>query len=323
MIGGNVGNSVSVIQNNTGTASQSFSFAAKVDLKAGTNPQSVAIGDLNGDGKPDIITANKGGNGVSVISNNHTQGNIATASFNDKKDFATGNAPVFVTLNDFTGDGKVDILVASSTSNSISVLGNISAAGSISFFGKIDIATGSGLQSLVAGDMDGDGKPDIAFTNFAINKVSLIRNAAIAFPPPVITSFSPKTGPASTLVTINGTNFNTDAAKNLVVFGAVSAKPVSATATKITVRVPLGATQQGLTVLNLATGLAGKAAAPYVITYSGKSIMSEFDFKRLPIPPRTGNYSETKVADINGDGKSDIVALSTYNSRVYMQRNIS
>ena len=36
------------------------SFQAKRDYATGVNPESVAIGDLNGDGKADLVTANEG-----------------------------------------------------------------------------------------------------------------------------------------------------------------------------------------------------------------------------------------------------------------------
>ena len=45
------------------------SFQAKVDYATGPGPNSVAIGDLNGDGKPDLATANLAGHSVSVLLN--------------------------------------------------------------------------------------------------------------------------------------------------------------------------------------------------------------------------------------------------------------
>ena|SRR5437763_7161617 len=43
------------------------SFAAVVNYAVGTNPQSVALGDFNGDGRPDLATANLNSNDVSVL----------------------------------------------------------------------------------------------------------------------------------------------------------------------------------------------------------------------------------------------------------------
>ena len=63
------------------------SFQAKRDYRDRTQPSSVAIGDLNGDGKPDLATANLGANSVSVLLNN------GDGSFAAKHDYATGRGP--------------------------------------------------------------------------------------------------------------------------------------------------------------------------------------------------------------------------------------
>jgi hypothetical protein len=61
-----------------------------------------------------------------------------------------------------------------------------------------------------------------------------------------ITSFTPATGAIGSSVTITGTNFNTTAAQNIVFFGATKAVVTAASATSLTVTVPLGATYQYL-----------------------------------------------------------------------------
>ncbi|HEY4800550.1 MAG TPA: FG-GAP-like repeat-containing protein, partial [Bacteroidia bacterium] len=68
-------NSVSVFLNTS--TSGTVSFAAKVDLVTGINPKGVAFGDLNGDGKPDLVTANYSSNTVSVFKNTSTVGTIS------------------------------------------------------------------------------------------------------------------------------------------------------------------------------------------------------------------------------------------------------
>ena len=65
---------------------------------------------------------------------------------------------------------------------------------------------------------------------------------------PTISSFSPASGPVGTSVTITGTNFNTTPSNNIVFFGAVKANVTAASATSLTVTVPLGVTYQPITV---------------------------------------------------------------------------
>src|SRR5712691_4263142 len=48
-------------------AQGNVSFIARRDFATGANPVSVAVGDFNGDGHPDLATANSGGNTVSIL----------------------------------------------------------------------------------------------------------------------------------------------------------------------------------------------------------------------------------------------------------------
>ena len=83
------------IQQHLGAISSS-SFAAKVDFATASNPYSIALGDIDGDGKLDVIAANNGANSISVFRNTATSGSITTGSLASKVDFTTGSAPYFV-----------------------------------------------------------------------------------------------------------------------------------------------------------------------------------------------------------------------------------
>ena len=60
---------VFVLLNTTAPGAARSNFAAKVDFATGTSPRSVTVGDLNGDGKPDLAVANFNSNTVSVLLN--------------------------------------------------------------------------------------------------------------------------------------------------------------------------------------------------------------------------------------------------------------
>ena len=162
-------NTISVLRNTSTSGSISASsFAAKVDFATGTTPVSVAIGDVDGDGKPDLVVANYSSNTISVLRNTSTSGSISASSFAAKVDFATGTNPGSVAIGDVDGDGKPDLVVANG--NNLSVLRNTSTPGSISatsFAAKVDFdLVFVGPVFVAIGDVDGDGKPDLVAANF-------------------------------------------------------------------------------------------------------------------------------------------------------------
>lgn len=158
-------NTVSVLLNTTSAGATTISFASKVDFATGTDDRSVAIADINADGKPDLVIGNFGANSVSVLRNTTSAG-ASIPTFAAKTDFAVGTQPIWVATGDFNGDGKSDVAVANNASSSVSVLLNTTASGasSVSFSTKVDFATGSAPLSVAVGDVNADGKPDLATT---------------------------------------------------------------------------------------------------------------------------------------------------------------
>jgi elongation factor P hydroxylase len=145
------------------------SFQAKLDYAAGDQPFSIAIGDLNGDGKADLATANTGygWDSVSVLLNR------GDGSFQAKVDYATGGSPRSVAIDDLNGDGKPDLATANSYLDNVSVLLN---SGDGSFPAKRDYRSVVPI-SIAIGDLNGDGKPDLATANSYLDNVSVLLNS--------------------------------------------------------------------------------------------------------------------------------------------------
>jgi len=117
-------------------------------------PSSVAVGDFNGDGKPDLVTANDRDNNLSVLLG---QGK---GTFRLVARYPVGKNPNSVAVGDFNGDGKLDLVTANYLGNSVSILlGN----GDGTFQAAVNYAGGNG--PVAVGDFNGDGKLDLVTTN--------------------------------------------------------------------------------------------------------------------------------------------------------------
>ena len=171
---------MSVLLNATAPGATTLSFAAQQTFATGNHPVSVAVADVNGDGRPDLIVANEGDNTVSVLLNTTAPG-ATTPSFAAQQTFATGSNPVSVAAADVNGDGRPDLIVANEGDNTVSVLLNTTAPGASipSFAAQQTFATGSQPESVAVADVNGDGRPDLIVANQGYDSysVSVLLNA--------------------------------------------------------------------------------------------------------------------------------------------------
>jgi hypothetical protein len=133
------------------------------NLGANSSISALAVGDFNGDGKLDVVTANAGTRSVSVLLGN------GNGTFQSAVTYAVGSSPSSLAVADFNGDGKLDIAVTNAGSNSVSVLmGN----GNGKFQSAVSYAVGVDPTSVAVGDFNNDGHPDLVVANTGSNSVS-------------------------------------------------------------------------------------------------------------------------------------------------------
>lgn len=155
------GNTLTVLTNNGNGI-----FGSNATYVVGSGPLSVMAADLNGDGKIDLVCANYGngnGNTLTVLTNN------GKGIFGSNATYVVGAGPISVVAADLNGNGKIDLVCAdegSANGNTLMVLTN---NGNGIFSSNATYVVGSVPHSVMAADLDGDGKLDLISANFLGN----------------------------------------------------------------------------------------------------------------------------------------------------------
>jgi NPCBM/NEW2 domain/Bacterial Ig-like domain/FG-GAP-like repeat len=130
-----------------------------------TRPKSVAVADLNKDGKPDIVTANQDSSTVSVLEGN------GGGAFGEPVQFKVCSRAHEVAVGDLNGDGNPDLAVACWNGN---VIGVLLGDGHGTFRPVVDYGAGANPHSIVISDFNGDGRPDLAVADHGSAQVSIL-----------------------------------------------------------------------------------------------------------------------------------------------------
>ena len=326
-------------------------FAPPNTVGAGPKPVGVAVGDIDGDGKPDIVTVNAGDDSVTIELGNGQGGfsspmRVKIAGANGPK-LSAGLNPSGVGLGDISGSGKQDIVVSDKGNNidpgAVWILGNTSTPGKLSFDAPKIFQVGIGPNGVGLGDIDRTGKPGIVTPNGGSDNVSVLHNIStpgvISFTTAV--NYSVGSNPSGVglgdidrtgsvdIVTTNkgsnnisvllntGTNGPNSASKNL--------KPASSAGFALAGTIAVGSNPTGVGLGDISGSgkqdiVTANSGSNNISILSNKSTPGNLSFAS-PITVSVGsNPSGVGLGDISGSGKQDIVVSNQGDNTVSVLR---
>jgi len=203
-------NNVSILLGNV--PPNAGTFLPAVNYAAGTNPISVAVGDFNADGRPDLAVANQNANNVSILLGNAPPN---AGTFLPAVNYAAGTNPLSVAVGDFNADGRPDLAVANfnfSSTGNVSILLSNAPPNAGTFQAAVNYPAGTNPSYLAVGDFNADGRPDLAVANYNSSNISiLLANANGTFQ--VAVNYAANSRPASVALG----DFNADGRPDLAV----------------------------------------------------------------------------------------------------------
>ena len=324
---------VDLVLTNGGSATVSVSlgrgdgtFTAKRDYDVGARylppdaggsldeATTMALGDVNGDGKLDLVAANHGSSAVTVLFGK------GDGTFGSGRAFPTGEGPVALTLGDLNGDGKTDLVTVSLDTATMSVLlgtGGGAFAASRDYPLPIDTPTGwdAYQTTLIAlDDLNRDGKLDLVLVTFWMNQASVLLGkgdgtfaASVDYPLGDNSGLSRNGPTAFVLADLNG-----DGKQDLVVANTMGP----------TLAVLLGKGDGGFAARqeypavsassSLAVGDLNGDGKPDIAASGGVVLFGNGDGTFATGPKlASGSFPEAVLGDVNGDGKLDLVTAGS------------
>ena len=288
------GNDVVVL---IGNGDGSFSYSFRYLFSAGQQPQGIAVGDFNMDGKPDIAAANSGSGDISVLLGN------GDGTFQPAVNYASGGpSPLALAVGDFNNDGIPDLAVEIANGGKLGILlGN--GDGTFKPAKVFNVGLSGGPKSLLVLDLNNDGKADLAATGPNGAVIVLIGNGDGTFQ----TSTQSFTG--VTMAVTTG-DFNLDGKPDLAV-GTNGGLFILLGNGDGSLQPPIAVTVSDQ-AWDLAVGDFNGDGIPDLMEVNGETNLHMFlgnGDGTFQAPTTYTGAEQVSVADLNRDGRSDLVMI--------------
>jgi uncharacterized repeat protein (TIGR01451 family) len=284
-------------------------FGAPTNFPVGNGPRYLVVGDFNRDGRSDLAVANFGSNNISILLG------TGTGSFGLPTNLSAAS-PRSLAVGDFNSDGRSDLAVLNSNGIFNGTVSLLLGTGTGSFTSGTSASVGA-ATSMIAADLNRDGRLDLAMTNGGSNVSILLGTGTGSFSPP--TNFSVGSNPVS--ITVG--DFNRDGNPDLAVLNSNSSSS--------TVSLLLGTGTGSFTpARNYPAGVFDRNLETGDFNQDGKLDLA-VSSPALPtsdilillgdgvggfVAPKSFTADSPQfvlVRDFNGDGKPDMASLSGNN----------
>ncbi|HEY5915529.1 MAG TPA: FG-GAP-like repeat-containing protein [Verrucomicrobiae bacterium] len=303
----------------------------------------ITVADVDGDGKLDLIVAGIGVAQISIFRNTTAPGPGAAISLAARVDIQVGADCRFARAADLDGDGKLDLVAANYGDNTISILKNIGSPGTLtadSFAPRVDLPAPTGPYKLAIGDLDHDGKPDIAVATYG-QLLAVYRNTSAAgildansfarvdFPSPVeadTIELGDIDGDGNLDIVIGSIR-----PLNIAVYRNLGVSPFAANSLADRVEFPTGHWTHDVALADFdGDGKPDIAADGELESYVSifQNLSSPGDFTASSLGSRvdysTGwNAWGLAVGDLDGDGRPDVALANHWDSTFTVYQNVS